>query len=120
MRFKIDENLPVEVADLLRAAGHEALTVFDQNLSGRPDSNVADAVRNEKRVLITLDLDFADIRAFPPNDYAGLIVLRLSIQDKPSVLAVIARVIRLLETEPLTGLLWIVDEAAVRIRGEVT
>jgi len=120
MRFKTDENLPVEVADLLRAAGHDAHTVFDESLSGRPDSNIAETVRHEQRVLITLDLDFADIRAYPPQHYPGLIVLRLAMQDKPSVLAVITRVIPLLNTEPLTGLLWIVDESAIRIRGETT
>jgi predicted nuclease of predicted toxin-antitoxin system len=32
MRFKIDENLPVEVAELLRHAGHDALTMWDQHL----------------------------------------------------------------------------------------
>jgi predicted nuclease of predicted toxin-antitoxin system len=26
MTFKVDENLPTEVADLLNAAGHDALT----------------------------------------------------------------------------------------------
>src|SRR5438067_1532057 len=108
MRFKVDENLPLEVAELLRAAGHDALTVFDQALGGSPDRSIADAVRDEKRAMITLDLDFADIRAFPPNDYSGLIVLRLAMQDKPSVLAVIARVIPLLKTEPLIGMLWVV------------
>jgi hypothetical protein len=30
MRFKIDENLPVEVAELLRANMHDAMTIFDQ------------------------------------------------------------------------------------------
>jgi hypothetical protein len=65
-------------------------------------------------------LDFADIRAYPPGEYSGLIVLRLVTQAKPHVLPVIERVIRLLNTEPLTGLLWIVDESAIRIRGETT
>lgn len=32
MRFKIDENLPVEVADLLRRHSHNALTVTEQQL----------------------------------------------------------------------------------------
>ena len=30
MRFKIDENLPLEVAHLLREEGHEATTVAEQ------------------------------------------------------------------------------------------
>jgi len=118
MQFKVDENLPVEVADLLLAAGHDAHTVFDENLIGHPDRNVAETVRREKRALITLDLDFADIRAYTPQEYPGLIVLRLAKQDKPSVLAVMARVIPLLSAEPLDGLLWIIDESAIRIRGE--
>lgn len=120
MRFKIDENLPVEVAELFRAAGYDAETVFDEKLVGRPDRDVAETIRQENRALITLDLDFADIRAYPPQEYPGLIVLRLAIQDRPGILAVIARVLPLLNMEPLNGLLWIVDESAIRIRGEAT
>ena len=29
MRFKLDENLPVDLADLFRAAGHDAATTLD-------------------------------------------------------------------------------------------
>ncbi|WP_368730321.1 DUF5615 family PIN-like protein [Nitrosococcus oceani] len=36
MNFKIDENLPVEVAELLCEAGHDALTVDEQELRGSP------------------------------------------------------------------------------------
>lgn len=31
MRFKTDENIPTEAVDLLRAAGHDVVTVFDQD-----------------------------------------------------------------------------------------
>jgi hypothetical protein len=41
MRFKVDENLPVEVAQLLREAGHEAATEFDQHLGGCDDLTIA-------------------------------------------------------------------------------
>ncbi len=30
MRFKLDENLPVEVAELLREAGHDAATIHTE------------------------------------------------------------------------------------------
>ena len=29
MRFKVDENLHPDAADLLRSAGHDAMTVYD-------------------------------------------------------------------------------------------
>jgi len=49
MRFKIDENLPVEVAQRLVAASHDAPTILDQNMSGRPDQDVATICRDEQR-----------------------------------------------------------------------
>lgn len=83
MKFKADENLPVEVADLLHQAGYDAATVFEEHLEGRPDSDIASVCREEGVVLITLDTDFADICAHPPAQFPGLIVLRLHKQDKP-------------------------------------
>jgi hypothetical protein len=42
MKFKTDENLPVEAAEDLRQAGHDALTVADQKLAGQPDVRLAE------------------------------------------------------------------------------
>jgi len=117
MQFKIDENLPVESAQLLEAAGHEAKTIHDQQMVGQPDPNVANVCRNEMRSLVTLDLDFSYIRAYPPDEYHGLIVLRPRRQAKPLVLALLERVvIPLLSRESVDRCLWIVDERGVRIR----
>lgn len=41
MRFKLDENLPLEVATLLSSAGHDALTIHDQNFVGESDAHIA-------------------------------------------------------------------------------
>jgi predicted nuclease of predicted toxin-antitoxin system len=117
MKFKIDENLPVEVAEVLRQAGYEAATVHDQNLAGEIDRTIALVCQSEQRALITLDTDFADIRTYPPGQYAGLVVLRLKQQDKRSVLTVIARLVKALTTEELERYLWIVDEKRIRVRG---
>lgn len=88
-KFKLDENLPREAADLLRGAGHDAVSVMDQQMCGRPDADVAAVCQREDRVVVTLDLDFADIRAYPPANYPGIVVLRLTQLDKRSVLSVI-------------------------------
>jgi predicted nuclease of predicted toxin-antitoxin system len=86
-------------------------------MGGQPDPNVAGVCQQEDRALLTLDLDFADIRAYPPTNYGGIIVLRLARLYKPHVLAVIQRLVPLLLSEPLIGKLWIVDETTVRVRG---
>lgn len=86
MRFKVDENLPVEVAEMLRQAGHDAATVLEQHLGGSDDAQLAALCQLESRILVTLDMDFSDIRSYPPTEYPGLVVLRLRQQDKPHVL----------------------------------
>lgn len=93
MQFKIDENLPVEAADVLRQAAHDALTIHDQQMVGQPDPRVASVCQSEQRVLLTLDLDFSDIRTYPPADYFGIIVLRPRSQAKPAVLSLIGQII---------------------------
>ncbi|NLS95985.1 MAG: DUF5615 family PIN-like protein [Planctomycetaceae bacterium] len=116
-KFKVDENLPTEAAELFAGAGHDTVTVGDQRMIGEPDANLATVCRREGRAVVTLDLGFADIRTYPPSDYAGIIVLRLARLDKPRVLSVLQRLLPVLEREPLVGKLWIVEETSVRIRG---
>jgi predicted nuclease of predicted toxin-antitoxin system len=117
LKFKVDENLPVEVALLLSAAGHDAVTVPDQRMGGRPDRALAEVSRQEGRAVVTLDLGFSDIRAYPPPDYPGLLVLRLSRIDKVRVLHAVQRLLPMFGQEPLARKLWIVEDATVRIRG---
>ena len=74
MKFKVDENLPVEISNLLIASGYDAISVFEQGLQGQPDSIISKVCLQEERVLVTLDLDFADIRQYPPEMYFGIVV----------------------------------------------
>ncbi len=116
MRLKIDENLPQEVAQLLCENGHDAISVFDQTLTGETDPTIFDVCRNESRVLMTLDLDFANIQAYPPAAAAGIVVLRLVRQDKSRVLDVVKRLIPALAQNSVAGQLWIVEDDRIRIR----
>jgi predicted nuclease of predicted toxin-antitoxin system len=117
MQFKIDENLPVDVADLLRQAGYDALTLWDQHLVGSSDQKIAEICQHERRCLITLDKDFADIRSYPPQEFTGIMILRLQQQDMPTILTVMKKLLALLPSHPLDQHVWIVEERRVRIRG---
>ncbi|MEK6674872.1 MAG: DUF5615 family PIN-like protein [Planctomycetota bacterium] len=117
MRFKTDENVHPQTALFLRRHGHDAVTVWDQNLRGSSDLELGNVCRRELRVLITLDQDFADIRRFPPEEFEGILVLRLRRSNRRETLRVLDRMIPLLENLPLKGHLWIVDDNGIRIRG---
>lgn len=116
MKFKIDENLPVEIAELLQECGHDAMTVIEQNLSGEKDPEIALICQKEERSIVTLDLDFSDIRTYPPEKYHGIIVMRLKRQDKPYIINIFKGLLDFLQREPLERNLWIVEEEKIRIR----
>jgi len=116
LRLKIDENLPHECATLLRNAGFEADTVADERLAGADDFVIAYKSRAEDRALVTLDLDFSNVLAYPPAEHAGIIVLRLKRQDKHAILALMHWVVLTLKTRTPQGELWIVEPDRIRFR----
>ncbi|MGH7486037.1 MAG: DUF5615 family PIN-like protein [bacterium] len=116
MKFKIDENLPDELAQLLRDSGWDSRTVVEQQLGGVDDPTVAKVCDEEDRILLTFDRGFGNIKAYPPAHHAGIIVFRLKSQDKPNVLLVASRLIQALRNRALKNELWIVHEHRIRIR----
>lgn len=116
MRAKLDESMPNEAAGALRTAGWECDTVHDEGLSGADDARVASVCRDEERVLFTLDLDFADIRAYPPADYLGIVALRPDRPGRDAVLALLGRALPVLSNEWVTHQLWIVEPSRIRTR----
>lgn len=77
MRFLLDANLPRSAVTLLRELGHEVEEVREVLPGGADDAAVAARARAGRMVLVTRDFDFADIRNYPPQEYAGIIVLEL-------------------------------------------
>jgi predicted nuclease of predicted toxin-antitoxin system len=116
VKFKLDENLSPALATHFEASGHEAHSVVAQSLGGQSDERVVEVCLREQRALITLDLDFSNIHAYPPHRYHGIVVLRITNQSHPQVEAAIHRVVSLLPNEKLAGTLWIVEDHRVRVR----
>jgi predicted nuclease of predicted toxin-antitoxin system len=91
MRSEVDENLPIEVTELLRQHRYDAHSVPEEQLTWHPDLHVASVCRDERRTLVTLDLDFSDIRNYPPEDYHGIIILRRAVQNITSLIRLMGR-----------------------------
>jgi predicted nuclease of predicted toxin-antitoxin system len=117
--FKVDENLPITVADILVEAGYDTHTVYQEQVQGLPDAGIAKSCREESRILITLDLDFSDIHAYPPHESPGFVVLRLRSHSISHISAVIRRILDMIATEQLLNRTWIVEENRIRFYGDV-
>jgi predicted nuclease of predicted toxin-antitoxin system len=75
VKIKLDENIPHTVRR--RLAGLDVDTVLDEGLGGKSDEEVCAAAQEEKRFLVTQDLDFSDQRKFAPGTHYGLLLVRL-------------------------------------------
>lgn len=115
-RFKLDENLPGAAELLLRGAGYNVETVLTEQLGGAVDPKVLYACRTEGRILVTLDLDFADIRTYPPNDHRGIWILRPHRQTIGNIVELLRGALKLLASEAYEARLWVVEKERVRIR----
>lgn len=101
---------------ILRDAGFEADTVVEQKLSGTDDLILFEHCRIEGRVLMTLDLDFANVQAYPPKSHSGIVVFRTKSQDKRTLIELLERVIHALKQRSPEGQLWIVEHDRLRYR----
>ena len=116
LRFKLDENLPDRALLALRVHGSDAESALSEGLAGAADPAILAACAAEGRILITLDLDFADIRNYPPASHRGIWVLRPRQQTFAAIAALVESGLRLAKLERTEGQLWIIDEHRVRIR----
>ncbi len=117
MLGKLDENMPTESAAILQSAGWACDTVHDEGLSGAEDTRVSEVCRAEGRVLFTLDLDFADIRAYSPVEYEGIVVLRPVKLSRDSILRLLEQAMPVLSSGWVSHRLWIVEAGRVRFHG---
>ena len=116
LRFKLDENLPRSVEPALRDLGHDVETAISEGLADAVDPRLLAACTAEDRELITLDLDIADIRAYPPGSHRGIWALRPAEQTFTAILGLVFAGVRPSFVERTSGQLWVIDEQRVRIR----
>jgi predicted nuclease of predicted toxin-antitoxin system len=116
MRFKLDENMPLGVIPDLAAVSHDVHTCAQEGIAGVGDPAIAAHATAESRILITFDLDFADIRAYPPGTHAGIVVLRARRPDLFTAQSALARLLATTDEADFPGNLIIVDQNRIRIR----
>jgi len=74
MRFLVDADMPRQTIKVVTGYAHEAIDVRDIGILD--DQAIAEHASRQRLCIITCDFGFADIRNYPPEKYAGLVVLR--------------------------------------------
>ena len=115
MRIKLDENIGTRGKKLLEDAGLDVATIEEEGMCASTDEEVAAAVKEEKRCLVTLDLDFSNPLRFLPSSHSGIAVLRVGPQITAKLLTeCIGTLVRALNSANIDKRLWIVEPGRYR------
>jgi predicted nuclease of predicted toxin-antitoxin system len=116
MKFKLDENFGKRTQQLFRMTGHDVQTVREERLQGSPDRSICDHCCREQRCLVTLELDFADVIRFPPNQTTGIAVIRVPKNPSlPLLESLIRQFLNALNTTSVNQQLWIIEVGRIRV-----
>lgn len=117
MKFLLDANMPRTALTVLRARGHVVDHVRDCGLGDASDQRIAACAVETDAVLVSRDLDFADIRRFPPQSTQGILVLRVADASRAEEIAdILARFLTTDLVSHLPGHLVILESDRVRFR----
>jgi predicted nuclease of predicted toxin-antitoxin system len=116
MNLKLDENLSRHLKPKLAVLGHDALTAADEGLLSQPDTAIASAASREGRVLLTLDLEFANLRKHPPGSHPGVVLSRPRSFGPMAVNAFVEEFVRTTDLTGFAGCVVVVEPARVRVR----
>jgi len=116
VKFKLDENLPGELAEDLTRLGHDAHTVHDEGLTGTGDSTLLKRAQQEHRAFLTMDKGIANVRMYPPSEYDGIVLFRPRAAGRKAVAHFVRQQLPILLTQTLAGHLFVATERGIRKR----
>jgi predicted nuclease of predicted toxin-antitoxin system len=76
LKFLIDNALPPQLAELLLAAGHDAVHVRAYAMQTATDERIVARARDENRIVVSADSDFSTILAAQDADRPSFILFR--------------------------------------------
>ena len=77
MRFLLDENIDIRLADVLAQLGHDATAIARDYPASLEDVDVLAIAVRERRILITNDQDFGELVVRERRPHAGVILFRV-------------------------------------------
>lgn len=116
MRFKLDENFGARTQKIFQVIGHDIQTVREQGLQGCSDQRLYEICCEERRCLVTLDLDFTNVIRFQPTETKGIVVIRVPRNPSLSLLEqLIHQFLQALTHMSVEQKLWIVEVGRIRV-----
>lgn len=116
MQFLADMCVDVRIVRWLQEQEHDATHLRDEGLHRMPNGEIFKKAINEDRVVITFDLDFAEIAALTEGKKASVILFRLRNTRASHVIERLSTVLENSSEALEKGAVVVVEESRHRVR----
>lgn len=116
MRFLADMGVDIRVVAWLKEQGYDATHLREEGLHRMPNGEIFAKGLTEGRIILTFDLDFAEIAALSPARKVSVIVFRLHNTRTRHVIARLAAVLAACAPDLDRGAVVAVEESRHRVR----
>lgn len=116
MKFLANENLFEPIIEHLRSLGHDVLSIREAGLSGISDDEVYQLACKDRRVVITMDKDFARIFRFPPEKCGGIIVVKIYKRKVEDTLKIFRKFFEKIKEEEIKRNQIVITPEGIRIK----
>ncbi len=116
MKFLVDMPLSPDLAQWLRAEGHDAVHANELSMCQSPDSEILRLAAGTGRVIVTADLDFPRLLAALGSTSPGLILLRAGSYSESEGRDCVRRVLMSIPQTELCRSIVVVDRERIRRR----
>lgn len=116
MKILADHCVYGQTIELIRAQGHQVLTLKELGRADQPDLQVLALAQSLDAVLVTTDKGFGNILAYPPERYGGIVLLRITPTSQQRIHQVLQDFLKTHKQETLRQTLVVIDVRTYRIR----
>ena len=114
-RLLLDQGLPREAAEILRARGWDALHVGEIDMGTTSDGLILERALTDQRVVVTLDSDFHALIAVAGSREPSVIRIRREGLRGPELARLVMQIVTTTELALIEGAVVSVTEKAIRM-----
>ena len=116
MKLLLDMGLAPRTASFLRAGGHDAIHLSEENLQRLSDERIVEKAVAERRVIITFDLDFSAIVALQRLAQPSIILFRLEEFTTERINSILLELLTVHQNVLQSGAIIVVEPDRIRVR----
>lgn len=116
MKLLADLHISPRTVEFLRSLGHEVVRVHEILPVTATDEEIVTRAIEERRVILTQDLDLSALIALSGKSFPSLISLRLHSSRIEYVNALLEKILPALENDMLQGMIIAVEDERIRRR----